>query len=95
MGNAPEIYNLERMEKAMTGSNYHLQYMIYTVAAVCWLKTRIPDFDYEKHFGGVIYLFLRGIRQGLDTGIYTSRPQQKTIEDLDMALRGELQDADN
>ncbi|HAX93305.1 MAG TPA: hypothetical protein DCY25_05035 [Bacteroidales bacterium] len=95
LGNAPEFYNLEGMEQAMTGSNYHLQYMIYTVAAVCWLKTRIPDFDYEKHFGGVIYLFLRGIRQGLDTGIYTSRPQQKTIEDLDMALRGELQDADN
>lgn len=95
LGNGPEFYDREGMEQAMTGSNYHLQYMIYTVAAVRWLKTRIPDFDYDKHFGGVIYLFLRGIRQGKDTGIYTARPEKETIEDLDKALRGELQQADN
>ena len=78
----------------MTGSNYHLQYKIYTVALIRWLKSRISDFDYEKHFGGIIYVFLRGVRKGSDTGIYTSLPDKNEIDDLDKAFRGELQEAD-
>jgi len=92
LGNTPDFYDREGMEQAMTDSNYHLQYMIYTVAAVRWLKTRIPDFDYEKHFGGVAYIFLRGVRQGMNTGIYGKRPEEKLIVDLDKAFRGELQE---
>lgn len=26
-----------------------------------YLRHRIADYDYERHFGGVIYLFLRGV----------------------------------
>jgi exodeoxyribonuclease V beta subunit len=76
------------MEKAMTGSNYHLQYMIYTVAAKRWLSNKITDFDYDRHFGGIIYVFLRGVRLGEETGIYTTRPGKEDIERLDNALRG-------
>ncbi len=94
LGNSVDNYDMAGMETAMTGSNYHLQYKIYTVALIRWLKSRISDFDYEKHFGGIIYVFLRGVRKGSDTGIYTSLPDKNEIDDLDKAFRGELQEAD-
>jgi len=88
LGNDADNYDQAGMDQAMTGSNYHLQYMIYTVAAVRWLKTRVSDFDYDRHFGGIIYVFLRGVRDGKETGIYTRKPEKKTIEKLDAALGG-------
>lgn len=72
LGNSTDDYNLEKMQEAMTNSNYHLQYCIYTVALKKFLASRIENFDYDKHFGGVIYLFVRGIREGQTTGIYTN-----------------------
>ncbi|MCF8226014.1 MAG: UvrD-helicase domain-containing protein [Bacteroidales bacterium] len=86
LGNAVEDYSKSKLEEAMKGSNYHLQYMIYTVALTRWLKIRIPDFDYEKHFGGVIYVFLRGVRENRETGIFTAFPDEKVIAKLDQAL---------
>lgn len=72
LGNSTADYNQEKMQEAMTNSNYHLQYCIYTVALKKFLESRIKDFDYSKHFGGVIYLFVRGIRENQNTGIYTN-----------------------
>lgn len=54
-----------------------------------WKESRIPGFKYEKHFGGVIYLFLRGIRDGSNTGIYTAMPPKDVIDRLDEAFYGE------
>lgn len=93
LGNSPDDYDTDGMAEAMKGSNYNLQYMIYTVAAVRWLKSRIMNFDYENQFGGVIYVFLRGVREGMDTGIYTIKPDKTTIKGLDEALSGKLQEA--
>lgn len=92
LGNSTHNYDEEAMFEAMKGSSYDLQYMIYTVAMVRWLKSRNPAFDYEKHFGGIIYVFLRGARAGKKTGIYTSRPDKEQIEELDKALKGELKE---
>ena len=69
LGNDAENYDLAGMEAAMAGSNYHLQYMIYTVALKRWLEKRIAGFDFDTHFGGVIYVFLRGVRDDRQTGI--------------------------
>jgi exodeoxyribonuclease V beta subunit len=67
---------------------YILQYHIYTVALNQYLKLRLPDYTYEKHFGGIYYIFLRGIdpHMGPDFGIYRDRPPGKLIT----ALCGEL-----
>lgn len=87
LGNSTDNYDMTGMETAMTGSNYHLQYKIYTVALTRWLKSRIPGFDYDTHFGGIIYIFLRGVREGSNTGIYFTRPDRESIEKLDDALK--------
>jgi len=59
----------------MKENNYHLQHLIYTAAVDLFLKSRIPDYDFAKHFGGVIYVFLRGTRKGSANGIFTTRPK--------------------
>lgn len=83
LGNSTDNYDRNGLEVAMKASNYNLQYMIYTIAVKRWLSTRIENFDYNKHFGGVIYIFLRGVREGQETGIYTTKPTLGKIESLE------------
>jgi exodeoxyribonuclease V beta subunit len=82
LGNTLEDYTKEKVWAAMAANNYHLQYHIYTVALCLYLRLRLPDFDYHKHFGGVIYLFVRGIRENDDKGIFTHKPDEKLINEL-------------
>ncbi len=53
-----------------------------------YLQVKIPDFNYEQHFGGVIYLFLRGVRQGSNSGIFNAKPSLDEINHLDNILSG-------
>ena len=86
LGNALSNYDINAVGEAMRLNNYNLQYMIYTIAVKRWLSQRVPDFDYHRHFGGVIYLFLRGIRQGSTTGIFTALPEYRKILELEKLL---------
>ncbi len=71
-----EGYHQAGMERVMTSSDYHLQYKIYINALILWLKLRMGQgFDYNKNFGGVLYLFLRGMGNGNDQGVYFCRPE--------------------
>lgn len=83
LGNTPEEYNTEAIATAMNENNYHLQYLIYSVAAKKYLESRLPGFDYETQFGGVIYLFVRGMRYGSTTGIFNTRPSLEKISRLE------------
>lgn len=77
-------YEPDRLLQAMNDHNYHLQYLLYTLAACKFLRSRLgAQFDYKKHFGGVIYLFLRGIRKSEATGIFTCLPSASQIEKLE------------
>lgn len=42
-------------------TRYDIQFLIYTLALHRFLKTRIVDYSYEKHVGGICYLYLRGM----------------------------------
>ena len=55
-------YTPENLTRAMREHNYGLQYWIYTVVLHRYLQLRLPDYDYETHFGGVRYLFVRGMQ---------------------------------
>lgn len=79
-------YSQEELANAINENNYHLQYLIYTVAAKKYLETRLPVFDYETQFGGVIYLFVRGVRNDSDTGIFVSKPAYERILELEAIL---------
>jgi exodeoxyribonuclease V beta subunit len=56
-----------------------------------YLRHRIADYDYERHFGGVIYLFLRGVEaQQPEQGIFTTRPEAALIARMDTLFAGEV-----
>jgi exodeoxyribonuclease V beta subunit len=56
-------------------SNYRLQAQIYTVGVLRLLGIR-DESEYERRFGGLLYLFIRGITPGGDgkSGVYFHRP---------------------
>jgi exodeoxyribonuclease V beta subunit len=83
-------YNTDALSRVMAESFYFLQYHIYTVALNKFLQLRMPDYKYETHFGGVYYLFLRGMdpTRGHDYGIYYDRPEERLVEDLTETLIG-------
>lgn len=89
LGPRPEDYATEHLGQAIRHHGYDLQYLIYTVALDRFLASRIADYDYEKHFGGVAYLFLRGMAgAGESHGVFVDRPEQTVIRDLGDALTG-------
>ncbi|HEX5553279.1 MAG TPA: UvrD-helicase domain-containing protein, partial [Chitinophagaceae bacterium] len=91
LGDESAYYTVEQLEEAMNESNYHLQYLLYTLALKRYLSVKLPSFDYEKDFGGVIYMFLRGIRPDGQHGIFTARPALEQIGRLEGILKNEGQ----
>jgi exodeoxyribonuclease V beta subunit len=83
LGDHVDNYTEAALQNAMADNNYHLQYMIYAVALKKYLEMRIADFDYSTQFGGVIYLFFRGLRSGSDSGVFTFCPTLDEITNFD------------
>jgi exodeoxyribonuclease V beta subunit len=84
-----EDYGPERLAREMAGELYPLQYLLYTVALHRHLRLRVPGYDYERHFGGVRYLFLRGIDPARPQfGVFRARPAAGAIEELSRRLAG-------
>ena len=54
-------YNRATLEQMMAEHQYHLQYHLYMLALERLLRLRHPDFSYVRDFGGVCYLFVRGL----------------------------------
>ncbi len=82
LGASPDDYTKKAVIKAMNDHFYFLQYHIYTMALHLYLVNRLPDYNYEEHFGGVYYLFLRGIAPPGDTGVYFHKPSLRVLEEL-------------
>ncbi len=87
LGDGFKQYSGDSLDEAVQDHHYDLQYLIYSVALHRFLRSRLPDYDYDVSFGGVLYLFLRGM-QGTsgDTGIYRDNPPKSLIMQLDEAL---------
>lgn len=88
LGSRVENYDEDSLTAAMKEHYYVLQYLIYTVALHRYLQLRIPDYDYDRHMGGIFYIFLRGVDpdRGAQYGIYRARPSVQTIEELCQSL---------
>ena len=80
LGDDMQYYEPKLLNEAMNESNYHLQYLLYTVAVKKYLQSRLPWFDYEEHFGGVIYMYVRGVRSRSQSGVFVTRPVLQQIE---------------
>ncbi|MEX9907103.1 exodeoxyribonuclease V subunit beta [Providencia rettgeri] len=88
LGKDTSFYTQEAMAEAMIDHRYDLQYQLYSLALHRYLKQRMPNYDYETHFGGVYYLFLRGIDNiHSSNGIFFYRPIEPFIEALDSLFK--------
>jgi exodeoxyribonuclease V beta subunit len=88
LGSRVEDYGHRALLKEMEENFYFLQYHLYTLALHQYLKKRLPDYAYEKHFGGVFYIFLRGVspESGPEFGIYRDLPRKELIAALSREL---------
>jgi exodeoxyribonuclease V beta subunit len=90
LGTSVEDYGPENMTRAMEENFYTLQYTFYTLALNRYLKGRARGYDYDRHFGGAVYVFLRGVdpEKGPEFGIYRDKPRRDLIEALSRELIG-------
>ncbi len=92
LGYGAADYNRAGVASAMAEHGYHLQSLLYTVAVHRYLARRIPSYAYDTHFGGVLYLFVRGVRpdwqdtDGTPAGVYFHKPALTTLAALDAVL---------
>ena len=86
------------MRYEMAHHHYFLQYHIYTLALHRYLRARLGDhYDYDRHFGGAVYLFVRGMtgadavdptRDGGRPGVFADRPPRRVVDALDRVFHG-------
>ena len=96
LGRVPNAYDQNGMHQCMRSGRYNLQYLIYTVAVNRYFRSRFASryaYDEGKRlsFGGVFYLFVRGMGipgQPQDYGIHFVRPTTEQILNLDAAFSG-------
>jgi len=84
LGNQMQNYHHNALNTVMMQEGYYLQYHLYTVALHRYLAMRLPYYRYEDHFGGVFYLFVRGMQPywGAHFGIYRDTPPLQLIQAL-------------
>ncbi|RMG58498.1 MAG: hypothetical protein D6717_02845 [Gammaproteobacteria bacterium] len=90
LGRTLEDYAPPRLRREILDRHYDLQYLLYTLALHRHLRRRLPDYDYERDFGGVYYLFLRAMtpEHGPRYGVFFDRPEQALIERMDHDIIG-------
>ncbi|MDM0112039.1 exodeoxyribonuclease V subunit beta [Variovorax sp. J22R133] len=87
-------YTVAAMRDAVLHHRYELQYVLYVFALHRLLRSRLPDYDYERHIGGAVYLFLRG-HAAPGQGLHCERPPKALIESLDALFSATVATATN
>ncbi|MET0154117.1 MAG: exodeoxyribonuclease V subunit beta [Candidatus Binatia bacterium] len=84
LGSAVDGYRRDRLAVAMASHHYILQYHLYVAMLDRYLRRRRSHYDYDRHFGGVLYVFLRGVvpRGDGETGVYFDHPPARRIAAL-------------
>jgi exodeoxyribonuclease V beta subunit len=83
LGNDTAHYAPARLQTVMLREAYVLQSLLYTLALDRHLATRLPAYRYEQHFGGIFYIFVRGIDAAHpERGVHFSRPTAAFVSDL-------------
>ncbi|WP_157067631.1 UvrD-helicase domain-containing protein [Desulfosarcina cetonica] len=85
-------YDRETMAREMMDAGYTLQYQLYSVATLRWLAQLLGDrFDPQRHFGGVLYFFIRGMLPGGQQGVFHIPGRQLLpLETLETAIHAQI-----
>jgi exodeoxyribonuclease V beta subunit len=83
LGPASQAYHPAAIRAEMQRNFYLLQLSLYSVALHRYLALRRPGYDFEQHFGGAFYIFLRGIDPAQPgNGVFFQRPARAFVEKL-------------
>nr|MDQ3313228.1 PD-(D/E)XK nuclease family protein [Verrucomicrobiota bacterium] len=76
-------YHAAAIAAEMQRNFYTLQLCLYSVALHRYLRVRKPSYDFEQHFGGAFYIFLRGIDPAQPShGVHHQRLDRALVEQL-------------
>ena len=89
--NTLPTYGPEAINEAVQRAHYLLQAQLYTAAAHRYLKQRVADYDPEEHWGGALFLFLRGMRgpESEVSSVFFDRQPAKLLSAVDRWLGGD------
>ena len=91
LGDTTSDYGPDKLVLAMEAHNYGLQYWIYTLVLHRHLTKVLPGYTYEDRFGGVMYLFVRGMEPARPgSGVYFSLPDKGILDRLGVCVEGEI-----
>lgn len=91
LGSHSSCYSPPILRQVMQKGGYFCQAILYATAVHLWLKKHLLCYHYDQHFGGISYVFLRGLRRtSLEThcGLWHYRPPVALIEDFAACLDG-------
>jgi exodeoxyribonuclease V beta subunit len=87
LGAGDDAYGSQAMRAAVLAHRYDLQCALYLFALHRLLRSRLPDYDYDRHVGGALCLFLRG-SGGPARGLHFERPPRELMDALDTLFEG-------
>lgn len=84
LGDSFGDYTQDSILKSIFEARYDVQILFYSLALYRFLKCTLHDFSYEKDFGGVMYLYLRGMNSNdtVSPGQFYVRPSEELIKRL-------------
>ncbi len=92
LGQALSDYHADQLPRHVIADLYPLQYTLYTLALHRLLQSKSPGYRYDRHFGGVTYVFLRGISENFSqfppAGLFHDCPPANLISALDALFSG-------
>ena len=92
LGNDYDSYHEIDIFKSMFQSRYDVQILFYSIALTRYLKTILKDYSYQKDFGGVMYLYLRGLKAdpiNQSKGVFFVKPSENIIARLENLFSGQ------
>ena len=85
-------YDGKLLQQDIVKHHYDLQYLIYALALHRYLKVTLEDYQPERDFGGVYYLYLRGMsdeKQHKGCGVFYRNILNTELAQLDAIFSGE------
>lgn len=80
-------YDARHLRQVVLAHRYEVQYGLYLLALHRLLKSRLTDYSPERHLGGALYWFVRGVDEP-GQGLYVDRPDVALIAALDTLFAG-------
>lgn len=98
LGDGPTAYGQASLERSVAEHAYALQFCLYSLALHRLLSVRLPGYQPARHFGGVFYLYLRGVAPagpatpgaaaGPPPGVFAARPSDRLLARMDSLFAG-------